>query len=695
VDRPHRAPVRRAALALALLGVLAAPVAAVGSPGAPQIGPARPAAWPSDGAGSLRNLPTSLLVTLAPGIGPGAADSAAAARGLVRVAWNPTLRTAQYVVATGWSGGPAIGSSIRAATAVDTPGRARLATLRRDLLRAPGIVTVTMPVRLQLLADPTTEPTPTAAPDPTPTPTPTPTPIPMPSPVAAPNDRYWSSQWAPDAIGARSAWAFTRGGPEIVVAVLDTGVDLTHPDLAGRLVQGTDLGAGDRDPTDDDGHGTHVAGIIAALANNGRGIAGTAPGVLVMPVKVMDSDGNIWDTAVAEGIAWAVAHGARVVNLSLGGDTASPVIDAAIDAARARDVLVVAAAGNHEGDVADPGVSHPGAYGPALTVAAVEDRPASVDADGDGAPDGCGVPRFAPVEYRHALYSNTGPEVDLAAPGSCIFSTYSTPSGHSYAYLSGTSMATPMVSAAAALVLSRNPSLTVGEVEAALVGTAADVGPPGPDSETGAGLLQAGAAVASVAAPASDGVRPAVRWSGIADGTLVRGRLSMKVAVTDASRIVSTGIYQDGRPLSVHRTGGAAVAWNSAGVPDGLHSWTAYGTDAGLQVGTAGARVLVANHRAASMIDAWLGMTSTTRRINRSVTLGTGSPFVARVTGPGSSRLVLTVVDAGGLIVARARGTGSAAVALASLRAGRYTLRASADVARRGMSLRLTAAWLR
>lgn len=115
---------------------------------------------------------------------------------------------------------------------------------------------------------------------------PSPLPSPTPLPAAAPNDTYWSSRWAPDAIGARSAWALTRGGPEIVVAVLDTDVDFTHPDRAGRLVGGTNIGAGDRVPTDENGHGTHVAGIIAAATNNARGIAGTAPGVLVMPVKI-------------------------------------------------------------------------------------------------------------------------------------------------------------------------------------------------------------------------------------------------------------------------------------------------------------------------------------------------------------------------------------------------------------------------
>ena len=465
-------------------------------------------------------------------------------------------------------------------------------------------------------ADPTpippADPGATSAPSPGPTPTPAPgrteapdsaSPVhlapaadPTPTPVAAPDDTYWPWQWAPDVIGARSAWALTRGRPEIVVAVVDTGADLTHPDLAGRLVVGTDIGDGDSNPTDEAGHGTHVAGIIAAASDNARGVAGIAPRVFVMPVKVMDFNGDIWDTSVAEGIAWAVARGARVINMSLGGSEASLAIDAAIDDARAHGVVVVAAAGNQ--GLTD-GVLEPAAYAPVVAVAALEDRDPAGDADLDGRPDGCAAPR---IGLRHASYSNTGPEVDLAAPGTCVLSTYPTSTGQSYLYESGTSMATPMVAAAAALVLSRNPLLTADEVETALIGTAVDLGTAGPDPETGAGLLQAGAAVASVVAPASDDADPIVAWTGITGATLVRGTLSIRPNVTDASPIVATRVYRDGHPMYVRRAPGMSITWASAGVPDGLHTWAAYGTDAGLRVGSASVRVLVANQRPAGTI---------------------------------------------------------------------------------------------
>ncbi len=745
----------------------------------------------ADGEGPLRNLPTSLLVALGPGVGPGAADAMAASRGLARVAWNPDLRTAQYVAAdlaaagTGAQEARAMAAATERAARVDGRGRARLTALGRDFRHVRGVLAAWTPVRLTIVedpaatpvaqstpaptlaptpgtgatgspapaleptpppaeptppptADPTSVPTPgagataspstapstapaplpTADPTPppadpgatsTPSPGPTPTPAPgrtaapdagspvqlapaadpTPTPVPAPNDTYWPWQWAPDVIGARSAWALTRGRPEIVVAVVDTGADLTHPDLAGRLVVGTDIGDGDSNPTDEAGHGTHVAGIVAAASDNARGVAGIAPRVFVMPVKVMDFNGDIWDTSVAEGIAWAVARGARVINMSLGGSEASLAIDAAIDDARAHGVVVVAAAGNQ--GLTD-GVLQPAAYAPVVAVAALEDRDPAGDADLDGRPDGCAAPR---IGLRHASYSNTGPEVDLAAPGTCVLSTYPTSSGQSYLYESGTSMATPMVAAAAALVLSRNPWLTADEVETALIGTAVDLGTAGPDPETGAGLLQAGAAVALVAAPDADGADPTVAWTGITGATLVRGTVSIRATVTDASPIVAVRVYRDGHPMYVRRAPGMSITWASTGVADGLHTWAAYGTDAGLRVGSASVRVLVANQRPAGTISATLTMTATARSLARSVTLARQSPLVARVTGPGASGVVVSLVDASGRTVAKGSGVGAASIEISSLRAGRYTLRASANAASPGLSLGLRAAWLR
>jgi subtilisin family serine protease len=698
VQHSARLALGRLAVASVLAVTVAAPAAGGTAPGnaADAIGPSgytggspgAPGATAAPGATPLLNLPTSLLVTLRPGQTPEEVDALAADEGLVRVAWNPGLRTAQYVEAglgaaagdgeagpgaatagdgvgatPAGTGGDVPAAAIRAAGRVVVLERRHLARVGADLATTRGVVAAAIPVLLEPQEDPTPPPEP-------------------PAPVAPPNDPYWSQQWGPDAIGARSAWAITRGRQEIVVAVVDTGVDLAHPDLAGRLIPGTDVGAGDSDPSDENGHGTHVTGIIVAASGNARGVSGVAPGVVVMPVKVANDNGSIWDVAVAEGISWAVARGARVVNLSLGGSSSSPVVNAAIDAARAQGVVVAAAAGNHEPGRPDPGVSQPGAYGPALAVAALTDTGAS-------------GPPGTPGRYDTAMYSNTGPEVDIAAPGTSILSTIPTWASEDYGFSSGTSMATPFVSAAAALVLARDPSLTAAQVEATLVGAAADLGPAGPDPTTGAGLLRVDRALAAVPAPASDGTAPVVRISGIAEGGLVRGSVPLTFTAADASPIVATRIYRDGTYQRVRRSASVAMSWSSSGVRDGLHRWSAYGTDSGLKVGSSTVRVLVANDRRLASVRTSRLMTATARSIGRSITIGRSGPFVARVRGPGSTSLVLRLYGASGRVVAEARGTGYAGLSLASLRAGRYTLRAAASVAVPGRNLRLSADWFR
>ncbi|HKN39142.1 MAG TPA: S8 family serine peptidase, partial [Acidimicrobiia bacterium] len=143
-----------------------------------------------------------------------------------------------------------------------------------------------------------------------------------------------------------SAWDVTTGSDDVVVAVLDSGVDATHPDLAGRLVAGTNIANHDNDPADDRGHGTRMAGIIAAATNNRLGMAGVAWAGKIMPVKVAGPSGAAADRDVAAGIKWATDHGAKVLSLSLGAPGDDVVLQQAVDYATAHDVLVVAAAGN-------------------------------------------------------------------------------------------------------------------------------------------------------------------------------------------------------------------------------------------------------------------------------------------------------------------------------------------------------------
>ncbi|WP_305142692.1 S8 family peptidase [Geobacillus thermoleovorans] len=242
------------------------------------------------------------------------------------------------------------------------------------------------------------------------------------------------------------------------VAIIDSGVDLTHPDLTRRLLPGYNVLADDRSPNDENGHGTHVAGIIASQPNNGEGVAGMTWFNPIMAVKALNADGYGTSIDVAKGIRWAVDHGAKVINLSLGNYQPSSVLEEAIRYADAHDVVLVAASGNDSTSQA----SFPAAYPEVISVGAVN-------------PD-----------LSYALYSNYGDYVDVVAPGTNIASTFA---GHRYAALSGTSMAAPHVTALAALIRSVNPRLSNDEVRDIILESADDLGDRGKDPYYGYGLI--------------------------------------------------------------------------------------------------------------------------------------------------------------------------------------------------------------
>lgn len=261
------------------------------------------------------------------------------------------------------------------------------------------------------------------------------------------------------------AWDVTTGTGQ-VIAVLDTGVDARHEDLAGRLVAGYDLVNGDADPADDQGHGTAVAGVAAGAGDNGRGGVGAAFGAKIMPVKVLDAAGDGYDSQIAAGVTWAAAHGADVINLSLGGPDPSPVIRAAIADAVARGAVVVASAGNGGSEAP----VYPAAYAPEidglLAVGATDDSGSVTE------------------------FSSWGAAVTVAAPGSQIIAPGV---GGGYVAASGTSFSAPLVSGVAALLTSRG--VTPARAESSIVSTARDAGPRGHDPYYGAGVVDAAAAL--------------------------------------------------------------------------------------------------------------------------------------------------------------------------------------------------------
>lgn len=273
------------------------------------------------------------------------------------------------------------------------------------------------------------------------------------------SDPLYGQQWFLPYVGAEEAWGLELGSRDLIVAVVDTGVDASHPDLAGRVLQGYDFVNRDTAAADDHGHGTHVAGIIAASGEDGAGVAGMAWRVRILPVKVLDAQGSGYYSDIISGIRYAADQGAAVINLSLSGGASSAILQEAVDYARSRGSLVVAAAGN---DALDS-LGYPAACRGVTSVGAVDanDIPAS--------------------------FSNRGEGLDLVAPGLDIYSDYKS---KGFASLSGTSMAAPQVAGAAALLLSLYPGWSIDQVEQRLYSTARDLGASGYDTVTGWGVLQ-------------------------------------------------------------------------------------------------------------------------------------------------------------------------------------------------------------
>ncbi|TYR81327.1 peptidase S8 [Priestia megaterium] len=236
-----------------------------------------------------------------------------------------------------------------------------------------------------------------------------------------PNDSFYPYQYGPQNIQAPSAWDVTRSSSDIKIAILDTGVQLDHPDLAAKLLPGVNFADGNFVPNDRNGHGTHVAGIAAAVTNNNLGVAGTAPLASILPARVLDDSGNGLLSNIANGIVYAANEGAEVINLSLGAPQGSTTLQNAVNYAWNKGSVLIAAAGN-DGSTA---ITYPAYYSNVIAVASTDSS------------------------NQKSVFSNYGTWVEVAAPGSNILSTYI---GGYYAYLSGTSMASPHAAGLAGLL---------------------------------------------------------------------------------------------------------------------------------------------------------------------------------------------------------------------------------------------------
>lgn len=268
--------------------------------------------------------------------------------------------------------------------------------------------------------------------------------------------------WGIDRIDATTAQLYTKGST-INVGIIDTGIDYTHPDLSLNYKGGYNFVNKTTDPMDDNGHGTHVAGIIAAL-NNDIGVIGVAPETNLYSAKVLNANGSGYMSDVIAGIQWSVDNSMKIINMSLGTSVPSKSLKNACDKAYNMGVLLIASAGN-SGNSAGTGnnVNYPARYDSVVAVAATD------------------------INNTRAWFSSTGPAVELSAPGVNIYSTLK---GGTYGYLSGTSMAAPHVTGVAALIMSYNPITNV-QTRIRMQTTTTDLGSIGKDNLYGYGLVNA------------------------------------------------------------------------------------------------------------------------------------------------------------------------------------------------------------
>ncbi len=358
---------------------------------------------------------------------------------------------------------------------------------------------------------------------------------------AAPNDPLFPEQWGLAAANVPAAWDTARGAG-VVIAIVDSGIDPGHPDLAANVIPGFNVLSGSDDTSDDNGHGTHMAGIAAASGFNGIGVIGIAPDAELMPIKVLDASGAGTYADLAEGIVYAADHGARVINLSIGGEVDSSTLSTAVAYAQSKGVVMAAAAGN-DGTWAP---SYPAAYPGVVAVGAIDPQGAL------------------------ASFSNFGPWLTLVAPGVNILTT---DMGGGYADSTGTSPATPFVAGAAALLLAANPSLDPKLVASLLAMTTDDLGSPGFDPSFGWGRLDIAAALAQAAnlAQWSSTLPPSIAVTTPPDAATVQGIVGLSITPANDSPIARVEYFLDGTIVAAATAPPFDTSWDATGTAPGPH----------------------------------------------------------------------------------------------------------------------------
>lgn len=372
-------------------------------------------------------------------------------------------------------------------------------------------------------------------------------------PTLVPNDTYFSRQWHLPKVQAPAAWDLTTGAPGVTIAILDSGIDATHPELAASLVPGWNFVDKNDKLTDVTGHGTSVAGVAAGAGNNGAGVAPLAWGCRIMPLRIADTNGYATLSTVASALTWAADRGARVANVSYGLSGAS-TLNTAAQYFQSKGGVITVSAGN-------TGTFDASADNPYLLTISATDQSDVI-----------------------ASWSTRGNLVDLSAPGASILTTTV---GGGYGSGTGTSFAAPLVAGVAALMLSANPDLSGPQVLELLKQTADDLGTPGWDTTYGAGRVNALKAVqAAVNASPADVTPPQAQIVSPAPGNTVAGTVNVDVEATDDSQVARVDLDLNGSTVASSTASPAVFAWDTTKHVNGSYSLRARAFDAAGNMGS-------------------------------------------------------------------------------------------------------------
>jgi thermitase len=378
-----------------------------------------------------------------------------------------------------------------------------------------------------------------------------------------PDDPSYGSQWHLPNISSGSAWVTTTGASNVVIAILDTGVDSTHPDLASKMVGGWNTYDGNSDTTDATGHGTSVAGAATAAGNNGIGVASVAWGCQIMPVRVSDPGGSALASTIATGLVWAADNGARVANISYECSSLDTVI-AAAQYFQGMGGVVTVAAGNN-------GISNTTADNRYVLTSSATTSTDTV-----------------------ASWSNTGSNIDVAAPGSGIVTTLR---GGGYGAVTGTSMSAPVVAGIAALVMSANSNLNPDQVQTIIKQSADDFGTTGWDSGFGWGRVNASRAVESAVMTTGtpDLTAPSVSMLTPGSEEAVADVIIIEAAAGDNVGVAAVTLSLDGNVVGSFSVAPYNFAWDTTTESNGSHTLSATATDFAGNSDTISISVTVAN----------------------------------------------------------------------------------------------------